>query len=340
MNRHVKFFVIATLLIGLSLVGSAGAQDVSREQGNQLQDEGTPIRHRINPHGPDRTVRAKGFSTADVPDGRVLTQGSTGVATPNMTYHGGPLIATPVAYLIWYGNWNQTNGADTPAAQAVVRDFVRSVGGSPYYQLNTTASAGGFTITGNVTYGGETTDTGSQGTQLTDARVLTIVTSAISSGRLPFNSNGVYFVLTSSNVSESSGFCTQYCGWHTAANTAVGHVRYSFVGNAARCLNACAAQTTSPNGIAGADAMVSIVAHELEETGTDPDLNAWFDANGAENADKCAWTFGHFQFQAPNGSFANMTRTSPSGTTRNYLVQRNIKVTPSGNLCMMDSTHN
>ncbi|HVG21263.1 MAG TPA: hypothetical protein VNI02_19625 [Blastocatellia bacterium] len=340
MNRHVKFFVIAALLVGIFLVVPAGAQDVSQSSQNQTQDEGMPIIHRINPHGADRTVRAKGFTAADAPSGRVLTQGSTGVATPNMTYHGGPLISTPVVYLIWYGNWNQTNGADTPAAQAVVRDFVRSIGGSPYYRLNTTASAGGFTITGNVTFGGETTDTGSQGTSLTDARVLTIVTSAISSGRLPFNSSGVYFVLTSSNVSETSGFCSQYCGWHTAANTSVGHVRYSFVGNAARCLNACSAQTNSPNGIAGADAMVSIVAHELEEANTDPDLNAWFDANGAENADKCAWTFGHFQFQAPNGSFANMTLTSPSGTTRNYLVQRNIRITSTGNFCMMDSTHN
>jgi hypothetical protein len=340
MTRHVKFFATAALFACLVFVGQAGAQEPIQDTGALPQDEGRPIIHKINPHGADRTVRAKGFTAEGVPNGRVLTQGSTGVATPNMTYHGGPLITTPIVYLIWYGNWNQANGADTPAAQAVVRDFVRSVGGSPYYLLNTTASAGGTTITGGVTFGGETTDTGSQGTSLTDARVLSVVTSAISSGRLPFNSRGVYFVLTSSNVSETSGFCSQYCGWHTAANTAVGHVRYSFVGNAARCLNACSAQTNSPNGIAGADAMVSIVAHELEEANTDPDLNAWFDSNGAENADKCAWTFGHFQFTAPNGSFANMTLTSPAGTTRNYLVQRNIKITSSGNFCMMDTSHN
>jgi hypothetical protein len=38
--------------------------------------------------------------------------------------------------------------------------------------------------------------------------------------------------------------------------------------------------------------MASIIAHELEEAATDPDLNAWYDRRGMENADKCAWTFG------------------------------------------------
>ena len=36
-------------------------------------------------------------------------------------------------------------------------------------------------------------------------------------------------------------------------------------------------------------------------------MNAWYDTRGAENADKCAWTFGHSQFQTPNGAWANMT---------------------------------
>ena len=58
---------------------------------------------------------------------------------------------------------------------------------------------------------------------------------------------------------------------------------------------------TSPNGNAGADGMASIIAHELEEAATDPDLNAWYDATGAENADKCAWTFGT-EYTAANGS--------------------------------------
>jgi len=261
-----------------------------------------------------------------------LTKGSTGVITPKITYHGGALITTPTIYYIWYGNWNQNNGSDTPAGQQILRDFANSIGGSGYYAINTTYSVVGQTITGGVNFGGETTDTGSRGTRLRDADILTIVNSAISSGRLPYDSQGVYFVLTSSNVNESSGFCTKYCGWHTAGNASAGHVRYAFIGNANRCLNACAAQTVGPNGNAGVDGMVSIIAHELEEAASDADpRSGWADSVGSENADKCAWTFGQNQVTLPSGAVYNITLGS-----RHFLIQRNLKQSTLGDTCNMD----
>src|ERR1051326_4710112 len=90
-------------------------------------------------------------------------------------------------------------------------------------------------------------------------------------------------------------------------------IKYAFIGNPARCPSACAEQTTSPNGNLGADGMASIIAHELEESVTDPDLNAWYFSNGQENADKCAWTFGTTH-TATNGSKFNMMLGA-----RNYL---------------------
>jgi hypothetical protein len=304
----------------------ANAQE--KQNPGETADAAPIIKHHINPHGADAVQGSaeKGFS---------LTTGSTGTVTPAITNHGGPVIGTPTVYVIWYGNWNQSNGSDTPAGQQIVRDFLNSVGGSPYFQINTSYPG----VSGNVNFGGETTDTGSRGTRLRDSDILTIVNSAVSQGRLPFDSSGVYFVLTSSNVSESSGFCRTYCGWHTAATTGGHHYRYSFVGNANRCLNGCAAQTTSPNNNAGVDGMVSVVAHELEEATSDPDLNAWYDSQGAENADKCAWTFGHSQYQVSNGSWANMHLGS-----RDYLIQRNLyhngPAPSTGDHCQMSSTQN
>jgi len=72
--------------------------------------------------------------------------------------------------------------------------------------------------------------------------------------------------------------------------------------------------------------MASIIAHELEEAVTDPDLNAWYDTRGNENADKCAWTFGS-TYRAANGSLANMAIG-----TRNFLIQQNW-VNASGGYC-------
>lgn len=262
------------------------------------------IEHRINP---DLHATAP-------------TAGGTGVMTPNITYHGGPVLGTPTVYIIWYGNWNQSNGSDTPGGQQIVRDFLFGLNNSPYYLIN--ASYG--TPTGGVTFGGETTDTGSQGNRLSDTKVKSVVSSAISAGKLPKNTNGLYFVLTSSNVSELSGFCTRYCGWHTYATISSSNIKYSFVGNANRCLSACAAQTIGPNGNAGVDGMISVIAHELEETNTDPNLDAWYDSNGAENGDKCAWTFGSAQTLQSNGAYSNMTLPTSTGGSRNYLVQRNL----------------
>ena len=68
-------------------------------------------------------------------------------------------------------------------------------------------------------------------------------------------------------------------------------------------------------------------SREIDETITDPYLNAWYDARGAENADKCAWTFG--ATQNSGGSLYNFT----SGSYK-YLIQQNWladnKVTSTG----------
>jgi hypothetical protein len=156
------------------------------------------------------------------------------------------------------------------------------------------------------------------------------VSNALANGTLPKDASALYFVLTSSDVAENSGFCNRYCGWHTSGTIAGTNIKYSFVGNANRCLSSCAAQSVGPNGNAGVDGMISVIAHELEETNTDPNpTTGWADSGGAENADKCAWTFGAGVKQAGNGAYYNMTLPALSVPSRSYLVQRNLKATDS-----------
>jgi hypothetical protein len=258
------------------------------------------------------------------------TVGSTAALSSRskLTNHGGQVITTPTAYIIWYGNWAQNNGTDTAAGQAIVTDFFSAVGGSPYYKMNATYTGSG--ITGNVTYGGAYTVTGyPQGASLSDAAIQTVVSNAITGGHLPNDANGLYFVLTSSDVTASSGFCTQYCGWHSWGTINGSNHRFAFVGNAARCLTSCASQSIGPNGNAGVDGMVSVLAHELEEAATDPDGKTWYARTGYENGDDCAWTFGTSTL-GTNGAYYNVTLGS-----RNYLIQRNVKFVGSNQYCQM-----
>jgi hypothetical protein len=255
-------------------------------------------------------------------------QGQARAARPKtssngISYHGGPIIQAPNVYYIWYGNWSGNN------ADGILTNLVSNLTGSPYFNINTTYYDGYKNpVMNSVTFKASTTDNYSRGTTLTDAGVQGVVADALSSGRLHADANGVYFVLTSADVNESSGFCTQYCGWHTHGSIGGMDIKYSFVGNPDRCPSACAAQTTGPNGNAGADGMASIIAHELEEATTDPDLNAWYDTRGYENADKCAWTFGTTH-TATNGAKYNVTLGSMQ-----YLIQQNW-VNASGGYCSM-----
>jgi hypothetical protein len=239
-------------------------------------------------------------------------------------YHGGPLIlGTTNVYYIWYGNWSGNS------ATTILTDLARNIGGSSYFNINTTYYNGSNVhVTNAVNYVTSTNDNYSRGTSLSDSAIQGVVADAVTSGRLPYDTNAVYFVLTSADVTASSGFCTQYCGWHTYGTINGFNIKYAFIGNPDRCPSACEAQTTGPNGNAGADGMASIIAHELEEAVTDPNLNAWYDRRGAENADKCAWTFGTTH-TASNGSLYNVTLGS-----RNYLIQRNW-VNASGGYCSM-----
>lgn len=65
-----------------------------------------------------------------------------------------------------------------------------------------------------------------------------MVTAALSSGRLPYDNNGVYFVLSSSGIKQtwgSDGFCTTFCGWHDSFSTNGYMIKYAYIGWSGDC---------------------------------------------------------------------------------------------------------
>src|SRR6266566_329353 len=62
-------------------------------------------------------------------------RGKPGPPAPstNITYHGGPVIlGTTNVYYIWYGNWSGNS------ATTILTDLANNIGGSPYFNINTT----------------------------------------------------------------------------------------------------------------------------------------------------------------------------------------------------------
>src|SRR5262245_41977302 len=132
------------------------------------------------------------------------------VVTGNgINYHGGPVLkSNPVPiYLIFYGNWNGT-GSNTAASVSLIEHFVSTLGNTPIEHIATTYGDNTGNVSGNVSLGGVATVNSSS--NLSDASLQTTVANVINSGALPRNANGVYMVLSSSNINETSGFCTQY----------------------------------------------------------------------------------------------------------------------------------
>ena len=265
---------------------------------------------------------------------------------------GGPIMTgVPVMNYVYYG----TGFAAT--TKNVLNDFAGAVGGSPWLNVQTSyMTRAGVALQNKLTFGSApsiaATDRCWQGTALTDNAVAAVVSCMISDGRIPYNANSLTLVLTGSEISQGSSatgtFCGNYCGWHSyrweslfffffsflflphpthppspssSSYDYSGRMfKFGFVGSANRCLSACSAQSAgSPNNNVEADAMASIIAHELTETTSDPELDAWYDDSGMENADKCAWQFGSvYASPTPGAGYAN-TKVG----ARNFLLQLN-----------------
>ncbi|CAI7733542.1 unnamed protein product [Closterium sp. NIES-54] len=240
--------------------------------------------------------------------GGAASDGSS--ATP-IQYWGGPVLSgnTLNVYLIYYGFWPKGS------AQTVIENFIRSLslGGadaqgeaadpkvsnwwatsSKYYSQASDGSAP--TVSTEVKLAKVIYDKGSQGKKFNANTPWKVLKSKIGSGKpFPYDANGIYLLLTSTNI-KVSGFCTQYCGYHTMDLLNSKPVAYSLVGHHGLCPGNCGAKQTSPNGKPWLDAMVSTIAHEIAEAATDPNASSgWFDANGEENADKCSYDYGETQ---------------------------------------------
>src|SRR5207253_2297618 len=98
-------------------------------------------------------------------NGNANGQANRKVTGNGINYHGGPVIlGTTNVYYIWYGNWS---GND---ATSILSDLGKTIGGSPYFNINTTYYDGSNRhVTNSVSYAKSTNDSYSHGTSLSDS---------------------------------------------------------------------------------------------------------------------------------------------------------------------------
>jgi hypothetical protein len=217
------------------------------------------------------------------PAGIVFTHGAghggAGKTSPSLTWHGGPVRHSTAVTPIFWGHWN-SGDPKVSGMQA----FYAGVGGSGYLGTNTEYTDGsghvGTTVSAaTAKFDATATSSGAPST----SSVLAVVARATNNSP---TAGGYYPV-----YSDQPRGHANYCAWHSTGTINGIQVQIGFFFNLDGDAG-CDPNDTASGHSQGVAALGNVSGHELSEMLTDPQLNAWYDQKGAENADKCAWTFG------------------------------------------------
>ena len=278
----MKRLLLPALLFAASLALGQAKSDNAPSK-DEVQD--------LNTHGdpPMLGIRwARGFE----PNARVANEAKPARprSSPNMTYHGGVIMQNAVTEAIFWGtSWPGYSGDKITGMDSWYGGFH----GSKYADTSDEYTGSNGQVTSTTTYLGHKIDgsasTGGGNTSTILAEVCKEIGTGDSSG------NGYYAVYTDTPRGHA-----QYCAWHSYGTCGGVRVQFAFFfkldGDAG-----CDPQDTSGLHSQGLAAIANVSGHELSEARTDPaSPGAWYDSSGAENGDKCAWTYG-----APLVTFSN-----------------------------------
>jgi hypothetical protein len=214
--------------------------------------------------------------------------------SPNLVYHNGPVM-TQGAYIepiYWGPSWS--NASFVGDKQTGLASFYEGLSNSSYAATNSEYGDRNGKVNTTVTVAADHVDTS---TAPNNGNRTSTILAEVCAHASTLVENGYYPVYVDTPRGHSS-----YCAWHSAGTCSNGvTVQFAFFYNLDGD-SGCDPQDSSRLHSQGLAALANVSGHELSEALTDPQLNAWYDTSGEENADKCAWSFGTPLLTFSNGS--------------------------------------
>jgi len=207
----------------------------------------------------------------------------------NVSYHNGPVLHQAKVVPVFWGpssTWG-TNGAPSALAQAIINFFVQFGTTGEYNVITQYYDFGGSVQLTNLT-SKYWIDNSAPPTNVTDSALVSEVIKA--TGQVGLDGSTVYEVFLPPTSYASFGTYAScggpnlyFCAYHSNFGYAGVDVKY-----ASMPYPSCGGCQWP--GWTAAQNFEHFACHETREAATDPDGNAWFDRNGYEADDKCAWS--------------------------------------------------
>jgi hypothetical protein len=275
MKKTAAFAFIIPFATSIALAGNWRSEHPFSPFVQDLTNRGEPPRL-----GPHYSRDEYGIQLANrVRDSRVRS--------PNMTYHGGNIMPTAVSKAIFWGpSWTDSTfvGDKITGLDA----WYTGHSGSNYAKTVDEYTGSNGQVGATTTHQGHVIDTSSAANGSSTSAILAEVCKQITAGNIvaATNGNGYYPVYTDVKRGNAG-----YCAWHSAGTCGGQSVQFAFFFNLDGDPGCDPADTQTQHS-QGLAALANVTAHELSEARSDPaSPGAWYDGSGAENGDKCAWTF-------------------------------------------------
>jgi len=264
----------------------------------------------------------------------------------NLQYWGGPIQQDPQVYVLFWGSWwsstcanTQNNGSGDESylyalynGLATTSDNLSPITSQYYgpagtYPIFPTKAGKAF-----ITWNADCTDPPASATDAQLAAEASSYASALASEGYTISNNTQIIVVSPSGTNPGGGFGSSYCAYHNwaqySSSQLLSWTNLPYIPDQGSNCGANDVQN-------GYDGWSIVGGHEYAESITDPFVNnqsAWFDNQGYEIGDKCAWT-NLFAQTTSTGTFAMQpewdNRTSACKPVSTY---------PNGHIALASNT--